>query len=92
MSVNYLRTVLIALALVVVYAGLGFVVAGVKPAMIYLREFASPLLALLVGLDVGRIWGYKTIATCFLFSTALSLGLTLIEISFPIDTMAQLAL
>lgn len=87
---DILWTALIAMGLATAYAGLGAVAAGFKPAMIYYREITSLLLSLLIGLDVGRSWGYKTVATCFLLSTVLSLGLAVAEIIDPLKYYAAI--
>ena len=60
--------VLIALAMIVFYTLIGASKAGPTSAMVYFRNFTSPLFAVLVGLDLGRTWGFKTVGTTFIFS------------------------
>ncbi len=74
---------MLALILATCYAIFGALRAGPVSATIYYRETTTLVLAALVGLDVGRVWGYRTIAIGFLASTVLSLGLCLVEILSP---------
>jgi hypothetical protein len=67
------------------YAALGAARAGPTSAAIYFREFIGPVCAVVVGLDVGRAWGFRTAAIGLLISTLLSLAIALIEIAAPVD-------
>jgi hypothetical protein len=77
--------VLAALVMTVFYSLLGAVKAGPTSAAIYFRNFTSPLFAVLVGLDLGRIWGYRTIGPVFMYSVALALVLGFIEYCYPLE-------
>jgi hypothetical protein len=57
----------------------------VTSALVYLREFSAPLLAVVIGIDVGRTWSFRTIGLCFLSSAMLSMLLSLVEYCYPID-------
>jgi hypothetical protein len=80
--------VLAALAMTALYSLIGAGKAGPTSALVYFRNFTSPLFAILVGLDLGRTWGFKTIASTFIFSVVLAIGLGLIEYTNPIDYYA----
>jgi hypothetical protein len=77
-------TVCVVVAVMVAYTVLGAVQSGPTSAIISFRNAASGLLALLVGLDVGRRWGYRTIGTGFLVAAALGVLLSMYEQLDPI--------
>ena len=87
-SSGLLWLVLAALAMTVLYSLLGASKAGPTSAMVYFRNFTSPLLAVLVGLDLGRTWSFRTVATAFISSVVLAIGLGLIEYFDPLDYYA----
>jgi hypothetical protein len=87
-SSGLLWLVLAALAMTVLYSLLGASKAGPTSAMVYFRNFTAPLFAVLIGLDLGRTWGFKTVATAFIFSVVLAIGLGLIEYFDPLDYYA----
>ncbi|CAM6055284.1 unnamed protein product [Sphagnum tenellum] len=59
--------------------------AGPNSAVTYFREYAGPILAGLIGIEVGRVWGFRTIGLCILYSSVLALLLNLVEYLDPID-------
>lgn len=75
--------VLLAIGVAMAYAALGAVVAGPIPAVLGFRNATALLFAIILGLDIGSRWGYRTVATCFLVSSVLGVFLALIEISDP---------
>jgi hypothetical protein len=77
--------VLAALAMLAFYTLFGATKAGMTSALVYFRNFASPLFAILVGLDIGRTWGFKTVGVAFLLSAALAIGLGIIEYAAPLS-------
>lgn len=82
--VRLVRVALIALVAIAVWSGLGIAAgAPLSSVATYFRNAASPLLMLLIGLDVGRLWGLKIPTTCLLASLALGLCLTALEIADP---------
>ncbi len=76
-------TVLIALAAAALYTLIGAAKEGPTSALVYFREFTSPAFAVLVGLDVGRKWGYRTIGLCLLVSAVLAIVLGVVEYLHP---------
>jgi hypothetical protein len=80
--------VLATLAMTVLYSLIGAGKAGPTSAMVYFRNFTAPLFAVLVGLDLGRNWGFKTVASAFIFSVVLAIGLGLVEYFDPLDYYA----
>lgn len=72
-----------AIGVAVLYAGLGAAKGEATSAAVYFRATTAMLLALIVGLDVGRVWGYRTVATGFLVSLLLGVLFTLCEIADP---------
>ncbi|HJS83962.1 MAG TPA: hypothetical protein VJ779_00700 [Acetobacteraceae bacterium] len=78
-------TVLIALAATAFYTLIGAAKEGLTSAMVYFREFTSPAFAILVGLDVGRRWGYRTVGLCLLIGAALAIVVGVIEYCVPIE-------
>lgn len=83
-----LRVVALAFVCAIGYWILGTVRSGPQSAAVYFREFFGPVLAVVVGLDVGRVWGFRTIATSLLVCIVASVVVALIEISIPMDYYA----
>ncbi len=77
-------TVLIALAATSFYTLIGAAKEGLTSAMVYFREFTSPAFAVLVGLDVGRRWGYRAVGLCLLIGSALAILLGVVEHCVPV--------
>ncbi|MCB4821354.1 hypothetical protein [Roseicella aerolata] len=77
------RLVCLALLVTLAYAALGAARSSAMSAAVYFRVTVSMLLALLVGLDVGRVFGYRTVATGFLVALVCGLLLTLVEVMAP---------
>lgn len=78
-----LWTVMAALLAASIYAFYGMTKAGLGPAAVYFREATSLVFAVLIGLDVGRVWGYRTIGHAFVISAILGLAIAGIEIASP---------
>ncbi len=78
-----MRLTLIAIGIALAYTALGAVTAGPTAAVVGFRNATAILFAIIIGLDIGDRWGYRTIATCFLVSGALGIFLSLVEISDP---------
>ena len=78
-----LGMVKLALLMASIYALYGMTKAGFTPAAVYFRATIALVLAVPIGLDVGRIWSYKTVGAGFLISAALSIGISLVEIAAP---------
>ena len=78
-----LLAVKLALFVACVYALIGLAKVGGSSAAVYFREATSLVLAVPIGLDVGRIWGYRTVAIGFLASAALSVAVSAVEIATP---------
>jgi hypothetical protein len=78
-----LAMVKLALILAAVYALYGMTKVGFTPAAVYFRASTALVLAVPIGLDVGRVWGYKTVGAGFLASATLSIAITLVEIAAP---------
>jgi hypothetical protein len=74
-----------ALAMVVAYSVLGMTKAGLTSAAIYFREFSSPLLALLIGLDLGRTYHIRTVGLGYLYGSAMLLCVCLVEFAWPVE-------
>ena len=75
----------IAMFLAIGYGGLGTLKEGPTSAAIYFREFMGPVFAMVVGLDVARVWGFKTVVTGFLVSAATTIIIALVELTIPLD-------
>lgn len=80
-----MSAVILAVLLAGCYGALGAVRAGPTSAAVYFREFIGPACAVVVGLDVGRIWGFRTVAIGLLTSALLSLLVALTEVAIPLD-------
>jgi hypothetical protein len=73
----------LGIAAAAVYSVYGAAVAGPTEAAVGFRNASTMLLALVVGLDAGDRWSYRTIATVLLVSALLGLGLVGLEIADP---------
>ena len=82
---NIVVLILAALAMLVLYSVIGTAKAGPTSAAIYFRFFATSLFAALVGLDLGRAWGLRTLGSAFIFSMFLAICLGIIEYCIPLD-------
>ena len=78
-----LIVVVVAVIAATIYWGVGAMKEGVTSATIYFRDDTALVFGVLVGLDVGRIYGYRTVALGFLVSVALSLALGYVEVVAP---------
>ena len=65
------------------YAMLGAVVAGPTPAAVGFRNATALLLAILIGLEIGRQWRYRTVAACLAVSMLLGVTLAAAEVADP---------
>jgi len=77
------RCTIIALAVIVAYACYGVVRSSPTSAVIYFRSDAAMLLALIVGLDVGRNWCYRTVGIIFISSFGTAALLAVVEYVAP---------
>lgn len=82
-SRNLLLSLLAAATVMALYALLGATRSSPTSAAIYARSATTGLVGLVIGLDVGRRIGFKRTAAAFLFSLALGLVLTTLEITMP---------
>jgi hypothetical protein len=82
-SARLTRWTIASLAVVVVYTCYGAVASSPASAAIYFRNSSAMLFALLVGVDVGRTWDYRTVAIIFVSSIAVGLFLSVIEYAAP---------
>jgi hypothetical protein len=73
----------ITLAIVVIYTVYGAVGSSTISAITYFSNTSAMLLALLVGLDFGRRWGYRTVANIFLISVLFGVCIAIFEMIFP---------
>jgi hypothetical protein len=78
-----LLTIVVAIGLAAIYWAIGAAKEGITSASIYFRATTAMIFAVLVGLDLGRIYSYRTIAIGFLVSVALSLALDVAEVAAP---------
>jgi hypothetical protein len=78
-----LWVVAVALGLAAVYWAIGAAREGITSASIYFRATTAMVFAVIVGLDLGRIYSYRTVAIAFLVSMALSLALDVVELAAP---------
>lgn len=77
------RYVAIAIVVALLYLALGAATAGPTPAAVSFRNATSMLFAVIIGLDIGDRWGFRTIAICFVASASLGVLLACIEIADP---------
>lgn len=78
----------VATAAALVHAAYGAAVAAPTSAVAGFRNATPILFAVIVGLDIGDLWGCRTVATCFLASAAFGVLLSLIEIADPVWCLA----
>ena len=80
-----MSVIILAVLLARCYAAVGAVRAGPTSAAVYFREFIGPTCAVVVGLDVGRIWGFRTVTIGLLTSVVFSIFIALTEVAIPLD-------
>jgi len=80
-----MSVIILAVLLAGCYAAVGAVRAGPTSAAVYFREFIGPTCAVVVGLDVGRIWGFRTVTIGLLTSVVFSIFIALTEVAIPLD-------
>jgi len=73
-----------AIAVAVIYLAVGAVSQGLVGAIISFRQVSGTLFSLLIGLRIGQLWGYRTVATCFLLTVFIGLTMTTLEIADPV--------
>ena len=56
-----------------------------QSAAVYFREFIGPTCAVVVGLDIGGIWGFRTVTIGLLTSVVFSIFIALTEVAIPLD-------
>ena len=78
-----LTVVAVAIAAAAIYWAIGAAKEGITSASIYFRATTAMVFAVIVGLDVGRVYSYRTVAIVFLVSIALSLALDVVELVAP---------
>jgi hypothetical protein len=76
---------LTAMVALILYTALGAIKAGPTSAMVYFREFASPLLGGIVGIEIGRVWPFRSVGLSFMYSSMLAIGLGGFEYLYPVD-------
>lgn len=84
------KTIMIALGFVLIYTVIGAAKSSPTSAIVYFREFASPIFAGIIGIEIGRVWGFRTIGMCLLYGSILALLANLIEYFYPIDFYAMI--
>lgn len=77
------RWICIALVVTLAYTIYGATKSSPASSLAYLRNTSAMLLALLVGLDLGRLWSYRTFATIFLVSILFGVAIDVAEIAMP---------
>lgn len=78
------RYVCIAVIVALAYTAYGAVAAGPTPAVVGFRNATAILFAMIIGLDIGDRWSYRTVATCFLASASFGVVLAGLEIADPV--------
>lgn len=78
------RYIAIAVGVALAYTAYGAVVAAPTSAVVGFRNATAILFAVVIGLDIGDTWGYRTVATCFLASASFGVLLALLEIADPV--------
>ncbi len=78
------RYAVVAIGVAAIYLAVGAVSQGVVGAIISFRQVSGTLFSLLIGLRIGQLWGYRTIATCFLLTVFIGLLMTTLEIADPV--------
>jgi len=81
---NTTRYVAIAVIVALAYTAYGAVAAGPTPAIVGFRNATAILFAVVIGLDIGDRWSYRTVATCFLASALFGIVLAGLEIADPV--------
>lgn len=72
-----------AIAVAVIYLAIGAASQGAVGAIISFRQVSGTLFSLLIGLGIGQLWGYRTVAICFLLTVFIGLVMTTLEIADP---------
>lgn len=80
-----MRWICIALVVMLAYTAYGVTKSSPGSAITYLRNSSAMLLALLVGLDLGRRWSYRTVAIIFLVSIVFGVVADLAELAIPVE-------
>lgn len=65
------------------YAAYGATLSSPASAAVYLRAATGMLLMLLVGLDLGRLWGFRAVAIGYLVSLLAGLCYSALEVADP---------
>jgi hypothetical protein len=81
---SILTWVLVSLVIIAAYTVLGALASTPASAIVYFRNTSVALFALLIGLDIGRTYGYRTVAASMMISVLFGMVLALIEISNPL--------
>lgn len=79
------RWICVAIAVMLAYTAYGVLKSSPGSAITYLRNSSAMLLALLVGLDLGRRWSYRTFAIIFLVSIVFGVVADLAELVVPVE-------
>ncbi len=82
-TVRLTRWTCLTLAVVVLYTAYGVHGSSVPSALAYFRNTSAMLLMLLVGLDLGRSWGYRTLASIFMISVVFGVFIAMAELVVP---------
>ena len=82
--INTTHYVAIAIAVALAYTAYGAMAAAPTSAVVGFRNATAILFAVIIGLDIGDTWGYRTVATCFLATAAFGVLLAAMEIADPI--------
>ena len=72
-----------AIAAAAAYMVLGAATAGPVAAIISFRSVTAMLFSVFIGLRIGQLWGFRTVATCFVLAVCLSLIPATLEIADP---------
>ena len=79
-----IHAVSFAIGVIILYTVFGMATAGMTQAALGFRNASAMLFAIIIGLDIGNRWGYRTLAICFLTSAALGVLLSCVEIGDPV--------
>ncbi len=82
--IGTMHYVCIAIAVALAYTAYGALTAAPTAAVVGFRNATVILFAVIIGLDIGDTWGYRTVATCFLASAAFGVVLAVLEIADPV--------
>jgi hypothetical protein len=73
-----------AIGVATFYAAYGAMLSSPASAAVYLRAATGMLLMLLVGLDAGRFWGFRSVAIGYLVSLVAGLCYSMLEVADPV--------